>query len=267
MLVGLLAAEANAAGESIAISRSSSSGPTAGRATSTRSTSSPTPRPSIAARSGRSAPTCRACEITELLPRLAQMADKFALVRSLHHERDEHSGGTHRFLTGYPSRRGQPERRGVPGDRLDRRASSSTASAATCRCSSPTPSSTAAGRPISGRPTPRSCPAPTRSLRPATTPTTRSRSTATERRVDNLLDRADGVAHARRRRGAAADARRACRAQLDRTEHAGRASTASSGGPSSCWPAGETREAFDLSREAAARRASATATRTGARAC
>ncbi len=41
--------------------------------------------------------------ITELLPTLATMADKFALVRSLHHNRAEHSGGTHRFLTGYPS--------------------------------------------------------------------------------------------------------------------------------------------------------------------
>ncbi len=41
--------------------------------------------------------------ITELLPTLAHMADKFTLVRSLHHNRAEHSGGTHRFLTGYPS--------------------------------------------------------------------------------------------------------------------------------------------------------------------
>jgi Protein of unknown function (DUF1501) len=43
-------------------------------------------------------------EINELLPRLAKCADKFALLRSLHHERAEHSGGTHRFLTGYPSK-------------------------------------------------------------------------------------------------------------------------------------------------------------------
>lgn len=41
--------------------------------------------------------------ITEHLPLLAKLADKFALVRSLHHNRAEHSGGTHRFLTGYPS--------------------------------------------------------------------------------------------------------------------------------------------------------------------
>lgn len=43
-------------------------------------------------------------EITEQLPTLARMADKFAIVRSLHHERAEHSGGTNRFLTGYSSR-------------------------------------------------------------------------------------------------------------------------------------------------------------------
>jgi hypothetical protein len=41
--------------------------------------------------------------ISEHLPRLARLADKFAIVRSLHHNRAEHSGGTHRFLTGYPS--------------------------------------------------------------------------------------------------------------------------------------------------------------------
>ena len=42
-------------------------------------------------------------EISEQLPLLSRLADKFALVRSLHHERAEHSGGTNRFLTGYPS--------------------------------------------------------------------------------------------------------------------------------------------------------------------
>ncbi len=41
--------------------------------------------------------------ISEELPRLASLADKFSLVRSLHHERAEHSGGTNRFLTGYAS--------------------------------------------------------------------------------------------------------------------------------------------------------------------
>jgi len=42
-------------------------------------------------------------QINERLPELARLADKFAIVRSLHHNRAEHSGGTHRFLTGYPS--------------------------------------------------------------------------------------------------------------------------------------------------------------------
>jgi hypothetical protein len=41
--------------------------------------------------------------ICELMPRLAGMADKYTLLRSLHHERAEHSGGTHRFLTGHAS--------------------------------------------------------------------------------------------------------------------------------------------------------------------
>lgn len=42
-------------------------------------------------------------EITELLPNLATMADKFSLVRSLYHNRNEHSGGTNRLLSGYSS--------------------------------------------------------------------------------------------------------------------------------------------------------------------
>ena len=43
-------------------------------------------------------------EINELLPRLSKLADKYTIIRSLAHERNEHSGGTHRFLTGYASR-------------------------------------------------------------------------------------------------------------------------------------------------------------------
>jgi hypothetical protein len=42
-------------------------------------------------------------DICELMPRLAQRADKFTILRNLHHERGEHSGGTHRFLTGHSS--------------------------------------------------------------------------------------------------------------------------------------------------------------------
>lgn len=49
------------------------------------------------------ATTVPGMEFTELLPRLAQQGERLTLIRSLHHERNEHSGGTHRFLTGYPS--------------------------------------------------------------------------------------------------------------------------------------------------------------------
>jgi hypothetical protein len=42
-------------------------------------------------------------EITERLPNLARLADKFAIVRSLFHNRNEHSGGTGRMLSGYAS--------------------------------------------------------------------------------------------------------------------------------------------------------------------
>jgi hypothetical protein len=42
-------------------------------------------------------------EICELLPRLATMADRYTILRNLYHERAEHSGGTHRFLTGHAS--------------------------------------------------------------------------------------------------------------------------------------------------------------------
>jgi hypothetical protein len=43
-------------------------------------------------------------EINSLLPRLAKLADKYTILRSLQHERNEHSGGTHRFLSGHPSK-------------------------------------------------------------------------------------------------------------------------------------------------------------------
>lgn len=42
-------------------------------------------------------------DICELFPTLAKMADKFTILRNLYHERGEHSGGTHRFLTGHSS--------------------------------------------------------------------------------------------------------------------------------------------------------------------
>jgi hypothetical protein len=43
-------------------------------------------------------------DIAELLPTLAKLGDKITILRNLHHNRGEHSGGTHRFLTGHSSR-------------------------------------------------------------------------------------------------------------------------------------------------------------------
>lgn len=40
-------------------------------------------------------------QICELLPNLARLGDKISIVRSLHHNRNEHSAGTGRFLSGY----------------------------------------------------------------------------------------------------------------------------------------------------------------------
>ena len=47
-------------------------------------------------------------EICELLPNLAQMGDQYSIVRSLHHQRNEHSGGTNRFLSGYAPKAANP---------------------------------------------------------------------------------------------------------------------------------------------------------------
>src|SRR5258705_6710612 len=41
-------------------------------------------------------------EISEHLPLLANLADKFSLIRSLHHDMPGHVSATHRLLTGYP---------------------------------------------------------------------------------------------------------------------------------------------------------------------
>ena len=64
-------------------------------------------------------------EICELLPNLAKMADKYSIVRSLHHNRNEHSGGTNRFLSGYtptaanPSDGEYPEIASVVANKLE----------------------------------------------------------------------------------------------------------------------------------------------------
>ena len=41
-------------------------------------------------------------EISEHLPKLARLADKFALIRSLHHDSPGHVNSTHTVMTGYP---------------------------------------------------------------------------------------------------------------------------------------------------------------------
>ena len=73
-----------------------------GPATWRRSTPSPMPRRSTAASSAPSRPTCPGIRITEKLPRLAGMADKYCLIRSCGHDSPGHVNGTHTVMTGYP---------------------------------------------------------------------------------------------------------------------------------------------------------------------
>ena len=47
-------------------------------------------------------------EISEMFPNLAKLGDKFSIIRSLHHERAQHSGGTNRLITGYSSQAANP---------------------------------------------------------------------------------------------------------------------------------------------------------------
>ncbi len=44
-------------------------------------------------------------QICELLPRLARLADRYALIRSCHHDSPGHVNSTHSMLTGYPGER------------------------------------------------------------------------------------------------------------------------------------------------------------------
>ena len=47
-------------------------------------------------------------DICELLPNLAKMGEKYSVVSSLFHNRNEHSGGTCRFLSGYTPKAANP---------------------------------------------------------------------------------------------------------------------------------------------------------------
>ena len=77
--------------------------------TRTRSTSSPTPPPRSAASSSRSPPPSPASQIGELLPEIARITDKLAILRSIVGLRDEHSSWQN--LTGYPMAQAQREDR------------------------------------------------------------------------------------------------------------------------------------------------------------
>ena len=72
-------------------------------------TPSPTPRPSIAGRSRRSRPGRRACASRELLPRHAQIADRFTLLRSMAHTGGGHPAGSLQLLSGDPDAAGQAQ--------------------------------------------------------------------------------------------------------------------------------------------------------------
>jgi len=54
-------------------------------------------------------------EISELFERQAKIADKFSIVRSLHHDDGDHYGGAHRMLTGRPGATGANTTQTYPG--------------------------------------------------------------------------------------------------------------------------------------------------------
>jgi uncharacterized protein (DUF1501 family) len=54
-------------------------------------------------------------EITELFPLQAKIADKFSIVRSLHHDDGDHFGGAHRMLTGRGGASGNDQDGKYPG--------------------------------------------------------------------------------------------------------------------------------------------------------
>ncbi|MCA9266880.1 MAG: DUF1501 domain-containing protein [Planctomycetales bacterium] len=54
-------------------------------------------------------------EITELFPQQAKVADKFAILRSLHHDDGDHFGGAHRMLTTKPGVNGANQEGRFPG--------------------------------------------------------------------------------------------------------------------------------------------------------
>ena len=57
----------------------------------------------------------RGIEISELFPLQAKVADKFAIVRSLHHGEGDHFSGAHQILTGRPGASGKDQSGKFPG--------------------------------------------------------------------------------------------------------------------------------------------------------
>jgi len=54
-------------------------------------------------------------EVTELFPLQAKIADKFSIIRSLHHDDGDHFGGAHRILTGRAGASGKDQDGKYPG--------------------------------------------------------------------------------------------------------------------------------------------------------
>ena len=82
-------------------SRSSSSGSTAGRASSRPTTPSPTRRPSFAGRSASCKTAMPGVNVSELHARSgASASTRSALVRSLHHDNGDHFAAAHWMTTG-----------------------------------------------------------------------------------------------------------------------------------------------------------------------
>ena len=79
-------------------------------------------------------------EITELFPLQAKIADKFSIVRSLHHDTGDHFTGGHWMLTGRDAGvSGAEHRRQVPVLRLDRHQDARPAASPACRPTSRVP--------------------------------------------------------------------------------------------------------------------------------
>ena len=76
-------------------------------------------------------------EITELFPLQAKYADKFSIVRSLHHDNGDHFAGGHLMLTGRPGASGARHARQISVHRLRGDDADRPAASPACRPTSP----------------------------------------------------------------------------------------------------------------------------------